>query len=227
MVVLQGTHPPVGRCTCAEAPSSAASWLTEALCASRRPAVGDAFTEWFGVTWEPMQGPPICTHHESARRISIAEAPAQAVPVSRSCGLRLSGRNDASLSRLCHGQTASCQPPSSLSSALEGVPLAEGQTVISGYHRTLADTSPKAIGYRAPTAPSPCCSRSADSRASSVCLRPRRRRAELGPRHHRRRTPPSHSLAQRVALRVSPARSRRPRSRCSRPMYGCPSRSAS
>jgi hypothetical protein len=39
--------------------------------------------------------------------------------------LRLSGRNDASLSRLCHGQTASCQPASSLSSAREGVPLAE------------------------------------------------------------------------------------------------------
>jgi hypothetical protein len=35
------------------------------------------------------------------------------------------GRNDASLSRLCHGQTASCQPASSLSSAREGVPLAE------------------------------------------------------------------------------------------------------
>jgi hypothetical protein len=39
--------------------------------------------------------------------------------------LRLSGRNDPSLSRLCHGQTASCQPASSLSSAREGVPLAE------------------------------------------------------------------------------------------------------
>jgi hypothetical protein len=39
--------------------------------------------------------------------------------------LRPSGRNDASLSRLCHGQTASCQPASSLSSALLGVPLAE------------------------------------------------------------------------------------------------------
>ena len=41
------------------------------------------------------------------------------------CLVRLTGRNDASLSRLCHGQTASCQPASSLSSAREGVPLAE------------------------------------------------------------------------------------------------------
>jgi hypothetical protein len=42
--------------------------------------------------------------------------------------LRLSGRNDPSLSRLCHGHTASCQPDSSLSSAREGVPLAEPAT---------------------------------------------------------------------------------------------------
>jgi hypothetical protein len=38
---------------------------------------------------------------------------------------RHTGRNDPSLSRLCHGQTASCQPASSLSSARKGVPLAE------------------------------------------------------------------------------------------------------
>jgi len=43
--------------------------------------------------------------------------------------LRLSGRNDASLSRLCHGQTASCQPASSLSSAREGVSLHVPSTV--------------------------------------------------------------------------------------------------
>ena len=45
---------------------------------------------------------------------------------------RHSGRNDRSLSRLCHGQTTSCQPASSLLSAREGVPLAERQTVITG-----------------------------------------------------------------------------------------------
>jgi hypothetical protein len=38
---------------------------------------------------------------------------------------RHTGRNDASLSRLCHGQTASCQPASSLSSTREGVPVAD------------------------------------------------------------------------------------------------------
>ena len=42
---------------------------------------------------------------------------------------RRTGRNDPSLSRLCHGHTASCQPASSPSSAREGVPLAEPRAV--------------------------------------------------------------------------------------------------
>ena len=54
--------------------------------------------------------------------------------------LRLSGRNDASLSRLCHGQTASCQPASSLPSAREGIPssstFSEGVTTTDRTSRT-------------------------------------------------------------------------------------------
>ena len=54
--------------------------------------------------------------------------------------LRHSGRNDASLSRLCHGQTASCQPASSLPSAREGIPssstFSEGVTTTDRTSRT-------------------------------------------------------------------------------------------